>query len=118
MLYARDYAADGKGAVPLGTLTSVTVTDVLSCRGSVGHVFAIKAIIPTSGTSVTVRMEGSVNNVDWFNLDEEGNDTVIMDSRTVQLQYIWEVPYIRGRIVAYEGTAPTVVFSDSIRMVA
>lgn len=117
MLYAKDYAFAGAGPVPLGTLTSTTVTDVLSCRGSVGHVVAAKVTLATSGTSVTLRFEGSLDNISWFPLDTAG-DVVVTESGTVQFRYAGEVPYVRGRVVAYEGTAPTVVFSDSISAIA
>lgn len=66
--------------------------------------------VASINTSVTIRFEGSMNNVDWFNLEENNNDILLSSDGTSYYQRTnCNVEYVRFNFVSeIGGTAATI----------
>lgn len=87
-------------------ITSAGVTDSAQTAG-VNLVFQITA----SGiaTNVTIRLEGSLDNVNFFNLDEDEQDIVLTaDNTTGYALNGCPIKFARVRLVSISGGTPTV----------
>ena len=66
-------------------------------------------VIASINTSVTVRIEGSLDNSNWFNLDIEDGDTDQVANGTYSFYFEGEVSYARFTFVSEAGgTAATI----------
>ena len=88
------------------SLTSVGVTDSAQTAG-VSLMFQVTA----SGVNgnVVVRFEGSLDNINFFNLDQDDDDTRITSNGTTGYALNGcPVKYARVRLVSISGGTPTV----------
>ena len=97
----------------LGTLTSAGVTDFQALGPQDNLVFQIT--VSTIGTNVVVRLEGSLDATNWFNLDASETDTTLTANSTTSYSLSQvPVPYVRGRLVSLSGGSPSVVFKIAL----
>lgn len=97
----------------LGTLTSAGTTDfqALSIQDNVLFQVTVSSI----GTNVVIRLEGSLDATNWFNLDSgEADTTITANSTTAYSVSQVPVPYVRGRLVSLSGGTPSVVFKVAL----
>ena len=65
--------------------------------------------VSSIGTNVVVRFEGSLDDTNFFNLDDEDEDTTISTSGTTGYSLSGTpVEYVRLRLVSITGGTPTV----------
>ncbi len=92
--------------VALASLTSAGVTPSVEVTSE-----SLTFQITTSGvaTNVVIRMEGSLDGTNFFNLDEdEQNTTLIADGTTGYALNGCPVRHVRVRLVSISGGTPTV----------
>lgn len=89
----------------LGELTVAGVTDSVLC-GGVNVTFQVK--LASVGTNVVIRLEGSLNNTDFFNLAASNADYTLTANGTYGYVLFAPVKYIRLRLVSLSGGTPTV----------
>jgi len=88
------------------SLTSVGVTDSAQTAG-VSLTFQVT--VSGVSTNLVVRFEGSLDNVSFFNLDQDNEDTTITaDGTTGYALNGCPVKYARVRLVSVSGGTPTV----------
>ena len=88
------------------SLTSVGVTDSAQTAG-VSLMFQVT--VSGVGTNLVVRFEGSLDNVNFFNLDQDNTDTTITANGTTGYALNGcPVKYARVRLVSISGGTPTV----------
>jgi hypothetical protein len=96
----------------LGTLTAAGTTGFQALGPQDNIVFQVQ--VATIGTNVVIRLEGSLDATNWFNLNSAGDVTVtangVLGYSLVQVP----VPYVRGRLVSLSGGSPSVVFKVSL----
>ena len=90
----------------LTTLTAVGTTAAAEVRSnSVSYQVTVSNI----GTDVVVRFEGSLDNTNFFNLDQSGLDTTITGNGTYGFALNGcPVKYVRLRLVGITGGTPSV----------
>jgi hypothetical protein len=92
----------------LGTLTAAGTTDFQALGTQDNVVFQVA--VSSIGTNVVIRLEGSLDATNWFNLNSAGDVTVtangVLGYSLVQVP----VPYVRGRLASFSGGSPSVVF--------
>ena len=97
----------------LGTLTSAGTTDFANSASADNAVFQVT--VSSIGTNVVVRLEGSLDATNWFNLDSANTDTTITANGTTGYSLMQApVVYVRGRLVSVSGGTPSVVFKASV----
>ncbi|MBM4179698.1 MAG: hypothetical protein FJ211_10280 [Ignavibacteria bacterium] len=97
----------------LGTLTAAGVTDYQALGPQDNIVFQVT--VATIGTNVVVRLEGSLDATNWFNLDaSEADTTLTANGVTAYSVSQVPVPYVRGRLVSLSGGTPSVVFKVAL----
>ena len=77
-------------------------TDALLVEQFQNHTFQIltAAIV----TNVVVRIEGSLDNTNWFNMDDTGGDTTITSAGTIQFnKKTFKTKYVRVNFVSEAG---------------
>jgi hypothetical protein len=96
----------------LGTLTAAGTTDFQALGPQDNILFQVQ--VSSIGTNVVIRLEGSVDATNWFNLNAAGDTTVtangVLGYSLVQVP----VPYVRGRLVSLSGGTPSVVFKVAL----
>jgi hypothetical protein len=96
----------------LGTLTAAGTTDFQALGPQDNLVFQVQ--VSSIGTNVVIRLEGSLDATNWFNLNSSGDVTVtangVLGYSLVQVP----VPYVRGRLVSLSGGSPSVVFKVAL----
>jgi predicted amidohydrolase len=97
----------------LGTLTSAGLTTVANMEQYDSAVFTVT--VANVGASVTVRMEGSLDSSNWFNLDAMEEDSVLAGNGTAgfSIQNA-PIPFLRGRLVSISGGTPSVTFKVAL----
>jgi len=97
----------------LGTLTAAGVTDFQALGPQDNIVFQVT--VSAIGTNVVIRLEGSLDATNWFNLDASEADTTITANGTTAYSVSQvPVPYVRGRLVSLSGGTPSVVFKVAL----
>ncbi len=97
----------------LGTLTSAGTTDFQGLGTQDNLVFQVT--VSSIGTNVVIRLEGSLDATNWFNLDPVELDTTLTANGTTAYSVAQApVPYVRGRLVSISGGTPTVVFKVAL----
>ena len=97
----------------LGTLTAAGVTDFQALGPQDNIVFQVT--VSTIGTNVVIRLEGSLDATNWFNLDASEADTTLAANGTTAYSVSQvPVPYVRGRLVSLSGGTPSVVFKVAL----
>lgn len=92
------------------TLTSLTAAGVTQST-SVRNVSSLTFQVTTSsiGTNVKIRLEGSLDDVNFFNLDESEEDTTLTANGTFGYALsACPVEFVRLRLVSISGGSPTV----------
>jgi len=90
----------------LTTLTAVGVTDAVQCTGTN---VTFQVTVAGIGTSIVVRLEGSLDNISFFALyDSVQSDTTITANGTYGFCLYAPVQYIRLRLVTITGGTPTI----------
>lgn len=90
----------------LGSLTGAGVTD---SQVTTGLDLAFQVTVASVGASVTIRLEGSVDDENYFNLDETETDTTLTANGTYGYALNGcPVKYVRLRLVSIDGGTPTV----------
>ncbi len=88
-------------------LTAPGSTDAKACLGYSKH--TIQYTVATIDTSVTVRVEGSLDNTSWFNLSSGDTDTTDDANGTYGIIFEGALAYIRfGFVSEVGGTAATI----------
>jgi hypothetical protein len=97
----------------LGTLTAAGTTDFQALGPQDNLVFQVT--VSSIGTDVVIRLEGSLDATNWFNLDAfEGDTTLTANGTTAYSASQVPVAYVRGRLVSLTGGTPSVVFKVAL----
>jgi hypothetical protein len=97
----------------LGTLTQAGTTDFQALGPQDNVLFQVT--VSSIGTNVVIRLEGSVDGTNWFNLDANNTDTTLTANGTYGYALVQvPVPYVRGRLVSLSGGTPSVVFKAAL----
>lgn len=97
----------------MGVLTTTGLTNVVNMEQYDNALFQVT--VADIGSSVTVRIEGSVDSVSWFNLDAMEDDTVLAGNGTTAFSVQnTPVPFLRGRVVTISGGTPTITFKAAL----
>ena len=90
-------------------LTSLTATGVTSSVKVNAQAVTFQVTVSSIGTNVVVRFEGSLDDTNFFNLDDEDEDTTIATAGTTGYSLSGTpVEYVRLRLVSISGGTPTV----------
>ena len=90
-------------------LTSLTATGVTSSVKVNAQAVTFQVTVSSIGTNVQVRFEGSLDNTNFFNLDDEDQDTTISANGTTGYALNGcPVEFVRLRLVSITGGTPTV----------
>jgi len=96
----------GYEVADLGSLTSAGVT---GSQITTGVNLTFQVTVASLGTSVTIRLEGSLDDTNYFNLDESEIDAVLTADGTYGYALNGcPVKYVRIRLVSINGGNPTV----------
>jgi hypothetical protein len=97
----------------LGTLTAAGTTDFQALGPQDNLVFQVT--VSDVGTNVVIRLEGSLDATNWFNLDPaEASTTLTANGTTAYSVSQAPVSYVRGRLVSLSGGTPSVVFKVAL----
>lgn len=88
-------------------LTAPGTTSAKECAGYVKHTIQLK--VADINTSATVRVEGSLNGEEWFNLDAADSDVTITTDGVYGMFFEGTLGYIRFRFVSEEGGTDAVL---------
>jgi hypothetical protein len=93
--------------ISLDTLTAAGVTENALTYGANSIVYQVT--LTSVGTSVLIRFEGSLDGVNYFNLDPTNADTVLTANGTTGY-CVNSCPtnYVRLRLVSFIGGSPSV----------
>ena len=92
--------------VGLTSLTAAGTTQSIKVQASE---ITFQVTVSSIGTNVVVRFEGSLDNTNFFNLDEDAEDTTITANGTTGFSLSGTpVEYVRLRLVSLSGGTPTV----------
>ena len=90
-------------------LTSLTAAGVTSSVKVNAQAVTFAVTVSSIGTNVQVRFEGSLDNTNFFNLDDEDEDTTISANGTTGYSLSGTpVEFVRLRLVSISGGSPTV----------
>lgn len=92
-------------------LTSAGVTGTVPTVG--GEDFVIQVVVASIGTNVVVRIEGTLDETNWFNCDYGGDTTITANGVTAFNIQNAPLKAIRGRLVSISGGSPSVTFTFS-----
>ena len=97
----------------LGTLSVAGATDFQALGPQDNIAFQVQ--VSSIGTNVVIRLEGSLDAINWFNLDgTEVDTTLTVNGTTAYALSQVPVPYVRGRLVSLSGGSPIVVFKVAL----
>lgn len=97
------------GGFEVKAFEDLTSAGVTSSVETCGASLAWQVTVSNIGTNVVFRLEGSLDNQDFFNLDSSGSDTTITANGTYG--YCLNgcpTKYVRVRLVSLSGGTPTV----------
>jgi hypothetical protein len=89
----------------LGALTAPGVTDA---QKSTGAYLSFQVTVSDIGTNVVIRLEGSLDDVNYFNLSTGSVDYTLTANGTYGYVLFAPVQYIRVRLVSFSGGTPSV----------
>ena len=90
-------------------LTSLTATGVTSSVKVNAQAVTFQVTVSSIGTNVQVRFEGSLDDTNFFNLDDEAQDSTISANGTTGYSLSGTpVEFVRLRLVSISGGSPTV----------
>lgn len=94
------------GVASLTTLTAVGTTNAVEIGG---RDIAFQVTVSGIGANVVIRLEGTLDGTNYFNLDQNGSDTTLAANGTTG--YILSsapVKAVRLNLVSYSGGTPSV----------
>ena len=104
---SADERLQSKQFVTLDTLTAVGVTENGLSYGA--QAITYQVTVASIATSVVIRFEGSLNGVDYFNLNQDDADyTILTNGTTGYCLSGCPVNYARLRLVTINGGSPSV----------
>jgi hypothetical protein len=104
---SADESLQSKQFVTLDTLTAAGVTENGLSYGAKAITYQVT--VATIGTNVVIRFEGSLDGVDYFNLDQNNADyTISANGTTGYCLSGCPVNYARLRLVTITGGSPSV----------
>jgi hypothetical protein len=93
------------------TATALTATGATADVPSVGaEDFVVQVNVSSIGTSVVVRIEGTLDGTNYFNCDSGGDTTITGNGATAFSIQNVPLKAIRGRLVTITGGTPSVEF--------
>jgi hypothetical protein len=96
----------------VATLETLTSAGVTSAQKTAGADLTFQVTVSSIGTNVVIRLEGSLDDVSYFNLDSANADTTITSDGTYGFSLNGcPVQYARLRLVSVSGGAPSVATS-------
>lgn len=97
----------------LGTLTAAGLTSVVNMEQYDNTVLAVT--VSSIGASVTIRLEGSLDAANWFNMDAGEEDTILASNGTAGFSIqAAPIPFVRGRVVSISGGSPSITFKAAM----
>ena len=104
---STDERLQSKQFVTLDTLTAVGVTENGLSYGA--QAITYQVTVASIATSVVIRFEGSLDGVDYFNLNQDDADyTILTNGTTGYCLSGCPVNYARLRLVTINGGSPSV----------
>ena len=104
---SSDERLQSKQFVTLDTLTAEDVTEIGLSYGA--QAITYQVTVATIGTSVVIRFEGSLDGVNYFNLNQENADyTILTNGTTGYCLSGCPINYARLRLVTINGGSPSV----------
>ena len=98
-----------KAGYEIADLGQVSGAGVTNPQATTGLNLAFQVNATGIGTSVTIRLEGSVDGNNYFNLDESESDTVLTSDGVYGYALNGcPIQYARLRVVAVDGGTPVV----------
>jgi len=108
--YIASHYAPNNSVVTLAQITAAaTASDVIQMITDDGKVIYLSAVFAVTvaaiNTNVVVRIQGSLDNSNWFNVDEDEQDVTYTANGTYALRYQGkgEVRYLRLYVVSESG---------------
>lgn len=92
----------------VATLETLTEAGVTSAQKTAGADLTFQVTVSSVGTNVVVRFEGSLDGIEYFNIDASGSDTTITANGTYGYFLQAPVEYVRVRLVSLSGGTPSV----------
>lgn len=89
------------------TIPGQTTSSILLDPNFISRI-TVQYTVTSIGNSVVVRSEGSLDGVNWFNLDPQNQDTTIVENGTYAFAYDLKLKYYRMRLVSIDGGEPSV----------
>ena len=90
-------------------LGDLTTTGVTSSQVTTGINLCFQIVLAGVGTDVVIRLEGSLDDTNFFNLDETEQDTTLTANGTYGYALNGcPVKFVRVRLVSIAGGTPTV----------
>ncbi len=104
---AWDYAPTGK-VLSLGAQAVGVASDSIRVQG-LDNVL-LESTVASIGTNVVLRVEGSLDDTNWFNLDAAGIDTTVTANGIIAMLAELEkvIPFVRLFWISSSGGSPTV----------
>jgi hypothetical protein len=96
----------------LGTLTAAGETSFQALGPQDNVLFQVT--VSDVGTNVVIRLEGSVDATNWFNLNAAGDTTLTANGTYGYALVQTPVVFFRGRLVSLSGGTPSVVFKAAL----
>lgn len=91
------------------TLTTLTAAGTTTAVEVVSNAVTFQVTVTSISTNVVVRFEGSLDNTNFFNLDQSGADTTITANGTYGYALNGcPIKYARLRLVSISGGTPSV----------
>lgn len=91
------------------SLTTLTAAGTTTAVEVASNAVTYQVTVTNIGTNVVVRFEGSLDNTNFFNLDQSELDTTITANGTYGYALNGcPVKYIRLRLVSFSGGSPSV----------
>ena len=91
------------------TLTTLTTAGTTTAVEVVSNAVTFQVTVTSISTNVVVRFEGSLDNTNFFNLDQSGADTTITANGTYGYALNGcPIKYARLRLVSISGGTPSV----------
>ena len=104
---SADERLQSKQFVTLDTLTAVGVTENGLSYGA--QAITYQVTVASIATSVVIRFEGSLDGVDYFNLNQDDADyTILTNGTTGYCLSGCPINYARLRLVTINGGSPSV----------
>lgn len=109
LISIRERITNLSTASKIYTLTQAgqTTSSILLDPNFVSRI-TVQYTISSIGNSVVLRSEGSLDGVNWFNLDPDNVDTTLLENGTYAFAYDLKLKYYRLRLVSFSGGSPVV----------